>query len=364
MFRWHCTTALLLIAASACGYNPRLYSSYGDSAGIGGSDALISSSGTGGTGGIWDAGEAAHADVPFTASGGSNLDSAGTTRAGGIAMSGGVTGSTGPRIGTGGDTGGSPVGNGGQIGRDGETGTTGRTGGVMVSTGGVTVVAGGVQATGGNLGAGGVNASGGTILVSCNSACKPQEDCIGGKCVAFHWGGMICSTQVDCPAWTTCCSNQSCDGTRIPVGDGTSTGQFVVSGDALTVTDSITGLLWERAGSDERKGCTGTNDVSGDACTWSEAVSYCGSLNLGGLTGWRLPTVMELTTIVDYTRSDPCIDPTVFPNTSIMMFWTSSSYSGGDQSWKPVLGIYFDAGYTTAASTQRIPDRGGVRCVR
>jgi hypothetical protein len=230
------------------------------------------------------------------------------------------------------------AGTGGAIGTGGMIGTGGR-----LETGGV-IGTGGALGTGGTPGTGGVSGAGGATVPSCTPACKAQEDCVGGKCVAFQLGGMACSSLADCPSWTTCCANQGCDGTRIPAGDGPNSGQFVVSADTLTVTDTVTGLVWQRAGSGARSGCTGTNDVPGDACTWSEAASYCGSLTLGGLTGWRLPTLMELTTIVDYTQSDPSIDLAAFPNTMIRMYWTSSSYPGGDQSTKPIFCVYFDSG--------------------
>jgi len=100
----------------------------------------------------------------------------------------------------------------------------------------------------------------------------------------------------------------------LPTGDGTSTGEFVASADGLTVTDTITGLVWQRDGS---------------GLPWAEAQAYCASLTLGSLSGWRLPARMELMTILDLAMgsSGMAIDPTAFPNT-FDLFWTSSPDAG------------------------------------
>jgi len=87
-------------------------------------------------------------------------------------------------------------------------------------------------------------------------------------------------------------------------------GPYIVSADDLTVTDTSTGLVWQRDGSGPRAGCSGK---SGLPCTWSEAIAYCTGLNLDG-SGWRLPTKDELVSIVDTTvTSGPEINQTAFP---------------------------------------------------
>ena len=103
-----------------------------------------------------------------------------------------------------------------------------------------------------------------------------------------------------------------CDGTRLKAGDGVNSGEFVVGADGLTVTDTITGLVWQRDGSGARSGCGGSGNLT---CTSAEAKAYCASLTLSGQSVWRLPGVMELVTLVDFTAENPTIDQTVFPNT-------------------------------------------------
>ena len=57
-----------------------------------------------------------------------------------------------------------------------------------------------------------------------------------------------------------------------------------------SVKDEVTGLVWERA-------------VPATLYLWADAVPYCQGLSLPGFsTGWRLPSVKELASIVDSGR--------------------------------------------------------------
>ncbi len=121
-----------------------------------------------------------------------------------------------------------------------------------------------------------------------------------------------------------------------------SSNRFSASGGV--VTDSQTGLRWQQA-------------ASPSTHTWASAGPYCRSLPLAG-GGWRLPSRLELLSIVDYTRLDPAIDPVPFPNTPNEAFWTSSIFVGlPAQAWS----IYFPAGSSSQFGTAS-PLR--VRCVR
>jgi hypothetical protein len=85
-----------------------------------------------------------------------------------------------------------------------------------------------------------------------------------------------------------------------------------------TVTDGITGLLWQQV-------------VPAGTFDWADETAYCAGLSLGGRTGWRLPTAIELLSIVDSSRTYPAVNPMHFPNTPAKLFWTSTpcaSYSG------------------------------------
>jgi hypothetical protein len=98
-----------------------------------------------------------------------------------------------------------------------------------------------------------------------------------------------------------------------------------------TITDNNTKLIWQKA-------------VTTDKYTWAGADDHCRSLSLGGKSDWRLPTVIELTSIVDYGQGDPSINGIYFPNTPFDdFFWTSTKWADSPSSaWY----IYFNYGYT------------------
>jgi uncharacterized protein DUF1566 len=91
---------------------------------------------------------------------------------------------------------------------------------------------------------------------------------------------------------------------------------YIDNGDG-TVTDKITGLMWQQA-------------VPTAIYTWTDANAYCPTLNLAGHSDWRLPTVIELISIVnpDIPNPGPTIVETFFPATPSATFWTSTPYAG------------------------------------
>lgn len=170
--------------------------------------------------------------------------------------------------------------------------------------------------------------------------------------------GMSCTTNQDCPSGSTCCngSSEGCDGTRLPAGDGTNPGELLVSSDGLTVTDTITGLVWQADGSGTRASCT--TDSAHLTCTQAEAEAYCSGLSLDGSSDWRLPAEHELHTLVDLTQYDPAIDGTKLPNTAAASHWTSSPYAlASGQAWV----VDFEYG---GSSSDTVGSLHNVRCVR
>ena len=89
----------------------------------------------------------------------------------------------------------------------------------------------------------------------------------------------------------------------------------------LTITDTQTGLMWEKkvAGGNWGATCLTEPHGVGSACTWDQATDewldklngWCDSCaaegGFAGYSDWRLPTHAELLTIVDINRT-PAID--------------------------------------------------------
>ncbi len=141
-----------------------------------------------------------------------------------------------------------------------------------------------------------------------------------------------------------------------------------------TVTDNITGLMWQddAAAKSVKKQwltdenydiCKGQNgqtqdiskctDTSGDT-----AATYCATLLLGGHEDWRLPTIDELMNITDRSKSDPAIDTVYFKNASFGIYWSSIILVNSEvYAWY----VRFDGGFSgwDTKSTSRY-----VRCVR
>jgi hypothetical protein len=131
---------------------------------------------------------------------------------------------------------------------------------------------------------------------------------------------------------------------------------YDVTTDARVAIDSVTQLMWQR-----------TLDVSRQR-SWSEARDYCFKLSLAGLDDWRLPTRVELVSLLDFGRlQGSMIEATAFPNTPGARFWTLSPF-GESEAWY----VSFDANDVATEGSVEVgivthvarTQKGFVRCVR
>lgn len=112
-----------------------------------------------------------------------------------------------------------------------------------------------------------------------------------------------------------------------------------------TVYDTRTKLTWQQA----------VQGISPAKITWANAKTYCATLSLAGMVGWRLPTIKELLSIVDQSLRGPSIDPNAFPSTPSGYFMSSSVDSYGS-----VLLLHFATGLLGSGGE----DNAVFRCVR
>ena len=93
----------------------------------------------------------------------------------------------------------------------------------------------------------------------------------------------------------------------------------------------------------------------GERVTHAAAEKACAALG----DGWRLPTRMELESILDLTRHDPAIDTERFPDTQSGAYWTSTPCAWASScAW--IVNFY----YGGASGNRRDNDLGFVRAVR
>ncbi len=71
--------------------------------------------------------------------------------------------------------------------------------------------------------------------------------------------------------------------------------RYTDNGDG-TVTDNVTGLMWQQD--------------PGDKMTWSEASAGASSFGLAGYTDWRLPTIKEMYSLIQFSGTDPFVEST------------------------------------------------------
>jgi len=231
--------------------------------------------------------------------------------------------------------------------------------------GGGTVASGGVVATGGIVGTGGVGTggvgTGGTTAV-CQESATQCSDYGLQTCANGQWGAAVaCSTGLVCercppaacldPTW----AEWPMPNDRVDVTAGAPNLESYTDNKDGTVTDNLTGLMWQQT-------------VPTGAYTWSQAVAYCPTLNLAGHSDWRLPSRIELVSIVDFgelvsivdfeVTSGATISATYFPSTEANWFWSSSPLAGSPSgAWV----VYFGDGRALGFVVSYM---GSVRCVR
>ena len=109
----------------------------------------------------------------------------------------------------------------------------------------------------------------------------------------------------------------------------TSCSRFTVlrNWDNAAVLDKETGLVWEQS------------PDSAPTYTWAEAQDHCNNLQVSNRMGWRLPTLQELTSLIDTSQADPSL-PSAHPfsNVANTFYWTATTY-GPNTSFAWVLDL-------------------------
>ena len=132
----------------------------------------------------------------------------------------------------------------------------------------------------------------------------------------------------------------------------TPSSDFTALEGGAVVRHEPTGLEWRRCVegmSWTGTGCTGSANTE----TWQLALQHADSVS-----GWRLPNINELLSIVERCRTNPAVNLQVFPGTPQSAFWSASPSAGySDRAW--------NVGFTVGlAYWNRRSNSYGVRLVR
>lgn len=74
---------------------------------------------------------------------------------------------------------------------------------------------------------------------------------------------------------------------------------FYINNNDGTITDTITGLMWQK--------------TDGGEMTFENALSYTDTLTLGGFNNWRLPNAHEAFSILNLQSNNPALDVSFLP---------------------------------------------------
>jgi len=109
----------------------------------------------------------------------------------------------------------------------------------------------------------------------------------------------------------------------------------------VMVKDNVTGLIWEVKTDD------GSLHDRNDKYSWQDAqdvfIAGVNAQSFGGYSDWRLPTIKELSSIVNSGVYSPAIDTDYFPNTVVSyawsIYWSSTTYDAlTSYAWSMIFG--------------------------
>jgi hypothetical protein len=116
------------------------------------------------------------------------------------------------------------------------------------------------------------------------------------------------------------------------------------------VTDSVNGLVWQ---DDVNVGLnTDTYPNMSDYCT------ALGTAGFGGYSDWRIPTLREFLTTLDYSKTSPLVN-SIFQNGGNNIFWTADNYPG-----TTVSAMTISTEYGSGNADSKTSSSHAVRCVR
>jgi len=124
------------------------------------------------------------------------------------------------------------------------------------------------------------------------------------------------------------------------------------------VLDRETGLVWEQSPASDPN----------NTFQWVAAQNHCRALGTGNRIGWRLPTIQELSSLVEVTGTDPFFGPQTtlpaghpFTVQASVLFWSATTNAGNTAL---VFTLNLPAGIGGPLPLFKTSPASGVWCVR
>ena len=98
---------------------------------------------------------------------------------------------------------------------------------------------------------------------------------------------------------------------------------YAISTDGTEVTIKKTGQIWRRCAEGmqwDGKTCAG----NATSFTYKDAMQFAATQASSTGLAWRLPNMVELTSIIDTRHTHPAINRKIFPATPAASFWVAS----------------------------------------
>ncbi len=116
-----------------------------------------------------------------------------------------------------------------------------------------------------------------------------------------------------------------------------------------TVSDLSSELMWQRS-------------LAPISYSWQNALEYCENLEQANYDDWRLPNIVELLSIADYSQPLKIIDISAFNGDEYLNdCWSSTTYAESpNKAWS----VEFEIDGTPQTYYYKVQDRNSVRCVR
>ena len=83
---------------------------------------------------------------------------------------------------------------------------------------------------------------------------------------------------------------------------------FFINNGNGTITDTVTGLMWQQ--------------VDGGEMTFDKSVIYASDLVLGGSSDWRMPSILELNSLLNHDKNNPALNTVYFTATTAQYWWS------------------------------------------